>query len=485
MKRILTFCLCFLALFSVVVCASSCNDAENNRTQYEINCELNEHVLKATQTVEFFNNSDNVITELKFNLFANAYRKGALYSPVSAQYLSRAYPNGVNYGDIVINSAKVDGKTAEFSIGGVDQNVLIIPLNKSVYPDEKVVVYLDYIVNLANVVSRTGYNSSTINLANFYPILCVFEDGKFYECVYYDVGDPFYSECSDYNVKLTCDDNLVVASSGTLKSEHKKGQKKTSEFTLKNARSFAFVLSENFSVLSKDCLGVKINYYYYDDLEPEKSIDYAVKAIKLFSDKFGKFAYKSLAITQTQFVQGGMEFPALVMISDELTGLPYGEVIVHETAHQWWQSAVGNNEIEHGFLDEGLAEYSVVLFYEKYPEYGYTRQGLIKASEQTYKVFCSVSDKLSGKVNTVMIRSLKDFLSEYEYVNVAYIKPCIMYDNLRTTVGNTRFFNALKRYYEQNKYKNAKPDDLVGAFEKVGAGTNGYFESFFLGKEII
>ena len=146
---------------------------------------------------------------------------------------------------------------------------------------------------------------------------------------------------------------------------------------------------------------------------------------------------------------------------------------------------VGNNEIEHGFLDEGLAEYSVVLFYENYPEYGYTRQSLIKASEQTYKVFCSVSDKLSGKVNTVMLRSLKDFTSEYEYVNVAYIKPCIMYDNLRTTIGNARFFQALKRYYNENKFKNAVPDDLVGAFEKVGAGTNGYFESFFLGKDII
>ena len=180
-----------------------------------------------------------------------------------------------------------------------------------------------------------------------------------------------------------------------------------------------------------------------------------------------------------------MEFPALVMISDELSGLNYGEVIVHETAHQYWQSAVGNNEIEHAFLDEGLAEYSVVLFYENYSEYGYTRQSLIKASEQTYKVFCSVSDKLYNKVNTVMLRGLKEFSSEYEYVNIAYIKPCIMYDNLRTTIGDTRFFSGLKRYYQNYKYKNAKPDDLVGAFEKTGADTNGFFQSFFEGKVII
>ena len=484
MKRIITFFLCLITLFSGVATAG-CSPEKSANAKYQISCELIDRTLKATQTVEFINNSDNVVDELKFNLFANAYRKDATYSPVSAQYLSRAYPNGINYGNMVINHAKVDDKNAAFDIKGVDQNVLVVKLEKSIYPDEKVKVFLDYTVNLANVVSRTGYNASTINLANFYPILCAFDNGKFYECVYYNVGDPFYSDCADYTVKLICDEKFVVASSGLLKRQEKKDKKQICEFKIDNARSFAFVLSSNFSILSKECLGVKINYYYYDDIEPEKSIEYAVKAIKLFSEKFGKFPYNSLAITQTEFVQGGMEFPALVMISDELEGLSYGEVIVHETAHQWWQSAVGNNEIEHGFLDEGLAEYSVVLFYENYPEYGYTRQSLIKASEQTYKVFCSVSDKLSGKVNTVMLRSLKDFTSEYEYVNVAYIKPCIMYDNLRTTIGNNRFFQALKRYYNENKFKNAVPDDLVGAFEKVGAGTNGYFESFFLGKDII
>ena len=101
-----------------------------------------------------------------------------------------------------------------------------------------------------------------------------------------------------------------------------------------------------------------------------------------------------------------MEHPALVMISDNLEQSAYLEVVAHETAHQWWQGVVGNNEIEYGFLDEGLAEYSVVLFYENYPEYNLKRQDLIESSENTYKIFCTVSDKVFGKVNTVMKRSL-------------------------------------------------------------------------------
>ena len=88
-------------------------------------------------------------------------------------------------------------------------------------------------------------------------------------------------------------------------------------------------------------------------------------------------------------------------------------------------------------------------------------------------------------MNTVMLRSLKDFNSEYEYVNMAYIKPCIMYDYIRTTIGDQKFFSALARYYEEYSFKNAKPDDIVGVFEKTGADTNGFFESFYNGKAII
>jgi aminopeptidase N len=180
-----------------------------------------------------------------------------------------------------------------------------------------------------------------------------------------------------------------------------------------------------------------------------------------------------------------MEFPALVMISDDLEELAYGEVIVHETAHQWWQTVVGNNEIEYGFLDEGLAEYSVVLFYENHPEYNLKRENMVKSAQDTFKIFCTVSDKLFGKVDTSMLRSLKDFGSEYEYVNMAYIKPCIMYDTLRTTIGDERFFGGLKRYFKEYKFKNATPDDLVGVFEKIGADSNGFFKSCFNGTAII
>ena len=84
-----------------------------------------------------------------------------------------------------------------------------------------------------------------------------------------------------------------------------------------------------------------------------------------------------------------------------------------------------------------------------------------------------------------MTRAVPEYTSEYEYVNISYVKACIMYDYLRQTVGDTKFFAGLKRFYDENAYKTATPESLVGAFERAGANSNGFFQSFFDGTVII
>jgi len=476
--------LAFALLITAIPLFSGCNEKQENTT-YTITCSYENGVLEGKEKVSFYNFTDNAFTELKFNLFGNAFRKNAKYQPISAQYLAKAYPNGVSYGEMTVKEVCSKGKALEFSVVGEDQNILSVKLENQLFPEERVEIEIAFTLKLANVVARTGYNDSTVNLGNFYPILCGIEDGSFYECAYYSSGDPFYSDVSDYTVSFTTPSKYVVASSGKLVKSKENGENTTYNYKISNARSFALALSENFKILSGVACGVKINYYYYDDQTPEQSLKYAMQSMDFFTETFGGYPYPTYSVVQTEFIQGGMEYPALVMISDELEPNAYGEVIVHETAHQWWQTTVGNNEIKYGFLDEGLAEYSVVLFYEKHSEYGMTRKQMITQAERTYKVFCSVSDKLFGKVDTSMLRSLGEYKSEYEYVNIAYVKPCVMYEYLRTTVGDARFFKALKRYYKTYALSNATPDDLVGAFEKTGADTNGFFQSFFNGEVVI
>ena len=470
----------FCALFAV-----GCGKGGGARSRYEMTLVYEDGVLEGTMDFTYLNNTETAIKELKFNLFPNAYRQGAKYPAVAVSASAGAYYAGKSYGGIEIESVKIGDTEAEFSIGGEDENILVVPLLKEVFPDEKYDLTVEFCVNIAKINHRLGITQGgTVNLGNFYPVLCGYDNG-FYECVYYSSGDPFFSECADYEVTLTADEKYTVAASGErVKSETQNG-KTTQTYRLKNARDFAFVLNENFETMSAKAGDVTVNYYYVKDSSPVQSMDFAVKAVGTFSSMFGEYPYSSLSVVETGFSEGGMEYPALVYISDRLDAASYREVIVHETAHQWWYASVGNNEVESPFLDEGLAEYSTVLFYEANEGLGMTRPQMIAAAEMTYRTYYNVCDQLFGKVDTTMLRSLKDYSSEYEYVNITYIKSCLMFEHLRQGVGDEMFFKCLKKYYADNAYAVAKPEDLVGAFEKCGAATNGFFESFFDGSAII
>ena len=475
-----------LALFVAAgaLFAFGCGKKQSGRSLYEIECAYENGVLEGSMDFTFYNDFPTAVKELKFNLFPNAYREGAKYPAVSASAAAGAYYAGKSYGSIEISAVRDEEGETEFSVGGADENVLTVPLEREVFPEERYFLSVDFTVKLAKIDHRLGIAKNAVNLGNFYPVLCGW-DGGFYECVYYSSGDPFFSDCADYEVTFTAGENYVTAASGELKKSVTENGKTTNVYTFENARDFALCLSEKFETMSAKAGDVTVNYYYIDDDAPLKSMQYALKAVETFSSLFGKYPYRSLSVAETGFNEGGMEYPALVFISERLEDAAFGEVIVHETAHQWWYAGVGNNEVEYGFLDEGLAEYSTVLFYEKNEGFGMTRPQMIEAAELTYHTFCNVYDKLFGKVDTSMLRPLGEYSGEYEYVNIAYIKACLMYETLRETVGDKMFFKGLSEYYETYLYEEAEPQDLVGVYEKCGADTNGFFESFFDGSAIL
>lgn len=479
----------FLALITILVSVSfiGCKKANDSaKTEYQIECSLTGDTLTAKENLNYFNDTETAISELKFNLYGNAFRNGAKYSPIDSRYHHQCYYDGINFGGMQISSVSTEsGESLNYEICGEDQNVLKVTLLKEVYPEERATVVINYTLKLAKVIARTGITPNTINLANFYPVLCARNESGFYECNYYSIGDPFYSDTANYIITLTANAELVIAGAGErIFASQEKGLQ-TVSYRLENARSYAFVLSKEFESITKTEDGVEINYYFYSDDYPQDSLATCAKAINLFSNKFGKYPYSTYTVVQTPFNEGGMEYSGLTYIAGGLEKATHQEVIIHETAHQWWQCAVGNNEIEYGFLDEGLAEYSVVVFYENYPEYNMKRADLVKYGEDTYRSFCTVTDKLFGKVNTKMIRPLKDYSGAYEYVNIAYIKGFLMHEYLRQTVGDELYFKGLKRYYNDYLFRNATPYDLMGAFERAGANSNGFFQSFFDGTALI
>ena len=483
MKKVLGWALIAVYAMSSLGGLASCKKEAQVYTRYEINAEYMPECKTLTGAVKctFENGTDNELSVLKFQLYPNAYRENAIYRPIPDDYENAAYYEGESYGEMVISS--VNG-AKNWEVMGEDENILYVYLVNSLFPGDKVVLDIGFMTKLAAVNHRTGITEHTVNLGNFYPILCGIQDGSFVENVYYSDGDPFYSDCADYTVTLKFPKEYTVASSGEIVDERVLESKKVYTMSRMNVRDFAMVLSDEFREISAESGGKTLRYYYYADENPTKTLEKAEEAFAFYEETFGEYPYASYSLAQTGFCYGGMEYPCLTMLSETL-GADAPRAIAHEVAHQWWYGVVGSNGAENAWQDEGLAEYSAVMFFEKYEKYGYKRADMVAEALREYRSYYDVYGSVLGRTDTRMTRNLKEYLSEYEYKCLSFDKAVVMFDTLRKSVGDKKFLAALRKYYSANQYKNCQPAELIGCFEKCGLEVAGFFESFLDGKAIL
>ncbi len=476
-----------ILLFTPLILTGCRGESENSNYNIEICYDNTTHSLSASEQVKYVNNSANTLNKICFHLYPNAFREEAKESPVSLANYSNAYPNGASYGSIEIVNVATGGEEVEYEISGEDCNILVIPLAEELFPQESVSLEIDFSVTLPNVNHRFGYGESTINLANFYPIACVYEDGKgFKQDLYTSNGDPFYSDIANYKVSIEYDKNLEIASTGDLVLSNEAEGTKQDTFVAEKVRDFAIVLSQDFKKEKQSSEGIEINYYYYNDETPLETLALSLKCMQFFSEKFGDYPYKQVSIVQSNFVYGGMEYPNLVMISDTLSTETAYYVIAHELAHQWWYGVVGNDEYNEAWVDEAITEYSTTLFFENHSEYGFDYKTLVTNANTAFKFYYDIYESVCDKVDTSMDRALNEFDTEPEYVHSVYTQGVIMYDSLRELIGEKKLYVVLRKYYEKMAYKNARGADLIAIFSNAsGQNLESFFSSFLNGEALI
>lgn len=459
-----------VCMLSFTACATELTRAAKGLNVYRISAEYNEfeHTLKAEQTLEYVNRAKVPLEEIKFHLYPNAFRKGAAIRPVSDGNIEDAYPDGESWGDIMVNTVKVAGKDTEFSVGGQDRNILTVKLPVALYPNAKYTIDMDYVVRLANAAHRLGYTSKAVNLGNWYPIVCVYGDSGFVTDPYYANGDPFFSEAANYYIDITLNSDFVIAATGRNIMTKLGGKTKTLGFEALAVRDFALALSKEFKTVTRTHGDTTVMYYYSLDPTPDASADIALEAVQVFEDMIGNYPYPVLSVAEVPFLHGGMEYAGLVFISDAVTNAQqYRETIVHEIAHQWWYGVVGNNQVAHAWLDEGLTEYTTTMFYEKMPKYGIAKADRMMQSLQSYQIFVDLYERVKGPLDTSMTRASNEYPTEYEYMYMTYVKGELMFNNIRQLIGEEKFFCSLRQYYKDNKFKVATPAHLFAAFEKA------------------
>lgn len=491
-KRFFCFLFSLFILSGTLVlftgCSTEVEKVSKSLSTYNITATLGTDMkITGTEKINYVNDTGTDLSEIYLHLYPRAFREDALIKPYTTLTMASCFPNGISYGDIEISNVLLDGVKADFSITGSDEDILLIKFGYSLAHKNTIIIQIEFTITIPNCTHRFGYYEGSINLGNWYPIVCNFSDGKFDTTPYYATGDPFCSGVANYKVTLTYPSDYILASTGDYTTTQS-GDNTTAIITALAVRDFAMNLSEDSSKLTGKIGDTTIYYYGYNS--DEKLQDYlkiSEKAVEYFNKTFGSYPYSTLSIVKTPFIYGGMEYPNIVFVSDAIDDEDeYLKVIVHEIAHQWWYATVGNDEVNEAWLDESLAEYSTALFFEAYPDYGISYSDLIKNAISSYSLYVDVIETIRGDVNTKMNLSIDKYQNDYEYSYMVYVKGVIMFDELRNAVGKDRLIAGLKKYYSNNKFKIATKSDFYEAFSSAcHKDLENFFEGYLNGTTII
>lgn len=457
-----------------------------NLNSYDIEISQNGDAWTGKEKLCYTNKTGDALSSLKFHLYPKYFEEGGTDYVVAQTKVNEAYPNGIDYAKFDILRVLVDGIDIAVKYAGEMSGVLVVEFPNKLLPEETSKIEIEFSFELPIGEHRFGYGDNSINLCNFYPIACVYESGDFVVSPYNSNGDPFCSEVANYNVIITADKNFVVAGTGNVAGETIHGDKKTTCFDAVAVRDFALALSEDFEIVSKNAGKTLVSYYYYEDEYADESLQAGVDAINTFSRLFGEYPYSTFNIVKTGFVHGGMEYPNLILVSDDINNLDdYLNVIIHETAHQWWYGVVGNDEYTYPWLDEALTEYSTCLFYDYNDGYNLNMKDMVNVCHENYALFVSVYTDVLGSVDTSM-RAVNLYATEPEYTYCTYVKGVLMFDSLEKLVGREKFLKSLKNYYKNMQFLVSKPENLINSFNFVcKTNLNNFFDSWTMGKVVV
>lgn len=468
----------FTSLIFLPACSYKTNNYPDSLYNIRLSLDTESHTLTGSAEITYYSRAKK-LSELSLQIYANAYQSEV----VNEQYIEYAYPDSeLSFGGIEI--ANITSSThgiLSYKLCGEDNTTLRIKLKKGLARKEKITFTVDYTITLPNIKHRLGYTDYVYNIANFYPIMCIYENGGFTEYNYSKLGDPFYSEIANYNVNFTFPKNFIVAHTG---SEVTRIENNNDTITLKlsaeKVRDFAICASPYFIVRTIPLGNVTIKYYYINEDNADSRLNHIKSVMEAFSNYYTDYPYNTLSVVKTPFAFGGMEYPQLVYISDTLSGEESEMVITHELAHQWWYGLVGNDQIKHPWLDESLAEFSTLYYYRQQNAVKY--ESYFKNYYDKYIRYASITG-LTGD-NAVMDDCLYDY-DDYRYSANVYTKGMLMYMSLYEIKGE-KLISALSDYAKAYAYKTATPELLITSLSlSLKSPQQAYFDAWLKGKVIL
>lgn len=394
-----------------------------------------------------------------------------------------------------INSVKMNGTALAYTY---KDDYLRIKLNKSYTKDQKYTVVIDYVAQPESVDAEGS--QAIAGAKGLYFINPTGEDKSKMPQIWTqgetESSSVWFPTIDSPNAKttqeifITVDEKYATLSNGKFVGSTSQNGKRTDHWKQDLPHApYLFMMGIGEFKIVKDSYtrpdGTKMEVNYY--VEPEWE-EYArdifgetPEMIRFFSERLGvEYPWdKYHQIVVRDYVSGAMENTGAVIFGDfayknkrELLDGNDQSTIAHELFHHWFGDLVTAESWSNLTLNESFANYSQYLWDEHH-------FGLDEADYQA-------EGEANGYYQSAQQQGYHDLVwfdyddKEQMFDGHSYNKGGRILHMLRNYIGDDAFFEAIRRYLTDNKFKAAEFHHLRLAFEEVtGEDLNWFFNQWY------
>ena len=451
------------------------NNYWQQRVEYRININFDyeKHQFLGDQNLIYYNNSEDTITKVFFHLYFNAFQPGSMMDVRSRSLpdpdrrvmhrISKLNEDEIGFHEI--KKIQQNGKDLKYHEQG---SILEVELIDPLLPDESTEFYMEYFSQVPVQIRRSGRNNKEgidYSMAQWFPKIAEYDRKGWHAHPY--IAREFYAPWGDFDVSISIDKNYIVAATGILESKVKEKNNYIWNFKAKNVHDFVWAADPDYvhDILKVDSENLELHFYYLetnDDMVKnwKRLQQDASKAFKFMNKIFGKYPYTKYSIIQGG--DGGMEYPMATLITGERSYPSLLSVTIHEALHSWYQMLLGTNESYLAWMDEGFTSFAqnitqIYLFNDIY------KLDLVNPLRRSYERYYNfIKTGLEEPLST----HSDHFSTNQAYGVGSYTKGAMFLMQLGYIIGEDILFKALKRYYNEWKFKHPDEYDFIRIMEK-------------------
>ena len=381
-----------------------------------------------------------------------------------------------------------------------DRSLAAAQLTTAVEPDETLRLRVRWRARFPSNFDRTGAIDNFFVAAQWFPKLGMFEPGGWTANQSFANADG-YSDFGRYDVRITVPSDWTVGATGIEQARTAAGTNAVHRYVQDDVNDFAWTTSPAFVERRQrfehpGIPGVEMRLLLQPEHADQADRHFAATAaaLRYYGEWFGRYSYQQITIVDPPFqsTSAGGSYPTLFVAGTRWLAPTGGtqpeSAVIQGAGHQFWQSVVANNQVDHAWLDQGVNAYAQARVQSV-------------AFEPTYLVERYFGGLIPWQFRDIPLTRATDFNGMDRYRRdgdrdalatptqmmwpgshdaLSANKSALMLHTLERRLGWETMRRVLATYFDRWRFRHPLPEDFIAvATEVSGQDLQWYFDQAY------